>query len=186
MADADLVTVLQGILARLDAIESKLPVSAPAPSPGVVTAPSIWDGLLVTDALAKYESTDAGWLNTNLRFVDFPGDRVMLNVSWLGVEPPTGRVLHGGDTARMHAARKLALQLHDHDVAGRYDGTEYAILNISPEVAACLLCLRLVDVTTPLFGAGLRPDQYANITDLQALFLKLKAASEGTGGPSGM
>lgn len=182
ICEADIFEVLQEIKFELAEIKLRLPASAPVPSPGVVTAPSIWDGLLVSDALA----TDAGWINTNMRYVDFPGDRAMLFASWLGVEVPTGRVLHGGDTARMHAARKAALALHDLDVAGRYDGTEYAILNISPEVAACLLCLRMVDVIPPPFGAGLSPDRYANITDLQTLFMKLKAASEGTGGPSGM
>ena len=171
------------ILRRLDSIELRLPAAAaPAPSPGVT---SIWGGLSVEDPLATYEQTPQGWVNSKMRYVDFPGDKIMLADCWAGVEPPTGRVLHGGDTVGMVARRREALRLHGLDVAGRYDGTEFAILNISPEAAACLLCLRMVDVERPLFGAGLRPDQYANITDLHTLFLKLKSASEGTGTFSG-
>lgn len=170
---------------RLTAIEAR--VSAPAPSPGVVTAPSIWDGLAANQPLAAYEVTPQGWVNNARRATEFPGDRQLLRDLFDGIEPFTGRVMHGGDVVGHVTRRKAGLAYHDLDVSGRYDDTPPARANVSPEVACGLLCIRYVDVEQGglYSNASKQFAAYANLTSLQALFDAIKERASGTGTFSG-
>jgi len=174
------------IESRFAALEAKLPASAPTP-PAPEQTESIWRNLETSDALASYEVRPEGWINTGWSSQEFPGDRQMLMGCWMGVEVPTGRVMHGGDQAQMSIARERSLYFHDLDVAEVYGDSEPAKSNISPEVAACLMCLRYVDVVQGGLGSNASRSwaAWANTTSLEELYRKLKAASEGTGGPSG-
>lgn len=187
-----IVEVLQGVIdelaalrADVKAIEARLTVQGPTPMPPTVQ--SIWDGLSIDDPLAAYRQTDAGWLDTTRRFVDFPGDMLMLDTCWAGVEPPTGRVMHGGNLPDMKRRRELALNLHALDLKGHYEKTDFAQANISPEVAACLILLKFVGPDWSGLGsnASRSPAAWANLTDLQSLFNRLRDLSAGTGTPSG-
>lgn len=175
------------VVTRLDAIESKQ--AEPPVTPPSATVPSdIWDGLKLNDPLAEYEVLPEGWINRNLTFLDYPGDKVILKTAWLGVEAPTGRVMHAGDKTGLVAARTEALKLRAMAASaeGAYGATAWGLANVAPECAAVLMLLRYCDIdqTFKLGSHGLGAERWANTVSLESLFSRLKEAALG-GAPSG-
>lgn len=192
--------ILLGILRRLDSLDTTVSKRFDAVDLQIASLVSsivqpynppmvseLWDSLFLSDPLAEYVATTAGWISKDGPLAQYPGDSEMLRLCWQGVEPPTGRILHSGDVVGMSFRRRVAKSYHALDVSNQWNTTAFARANIGPNPAACLVLLNYIhELPNPIdSGSQFGPGPWAQITDLESLYNRLRDISAGTGTYSG-